>query len=668
MTGSMSLKKDYLELIKEIRKHDRLYYVESRPAISDYHYDQLYKKLLEIEKAHPDWVMPTSPSQRVGDPLTRGFKQVQHESSMLSLANTYSREEVEDFIKRVEKLLERKHAAFCSELKMDGVAVSVRYEGGIFVRAVTRGDGRKGDDITANMKTILSLPLELSGSYPDILEIRGEVFMPHEVFQELNKRAEEEGEEPWANPRNAAAGSLKLLDPREVVARKLSTVFYGIVDFASAGIKHQTEIHPFLHELGLPCFHKAQFARCMTIDDIMDFADKIHRERKKMPFDIDGIVVKVDELKLHDSLGTTGKSPRFAIAYKFAPEQAKTKINDITVQVGRTGVLTPVAELEPVFLAGSTIARATLHNQEEVERKDIRVHDTVVIEKGGDVIPKVVEVDKHFRPKDSHPWKMPKECPCCETKVVHIEGEVAVRCPNPKCPEKNMRRIVYFASKDAMDIGHLGEKVVEQLFTKKLIHKVSDIYLLEVKDLEKLEGFKEKSIQNLLKSIDASRHVSLARFILALGIKYVGEETAEILADTAGDIQSLSKMSEEELKEIEGVGEKTAQAIIQYFSHEENLKEIHDLLNNGIVPKAEKRVVRKDHAFSDKVFVLTGTLEKYSRDQAADLIKDRGGKVTNSVSGKTDYLVVGEDPGSKFDKAKKLGVKILTESQFTDLL
>jgi DNA ligase (NAD+) len=661
-------KKDYLDLIEEIHAHDRHYYVEYRPKISDYAYDQLYKKLEAIEKEHPEWIVSNSPTKRIGDPLTEGFRQVEHASPMLSLANTYSREEVEDFITRVEKLLDKKHVPFCAELKMDGVAVSVRYEMGKLVRALTRGDGRKGDDITANMRTIHAVPLELEGDVPKVLEIRGEVFMPHQSFLQLNRHAQENEEEAWANPRNAAAGSLKLLDPKEVATRKLSAIFYGIVDFTAAGLKNQTEVHAYLQKIGLPAFSKSYYTRCQTADEIMEFAEKILKERKKMPFDIDGVVVKVDELKYHDVLGTTGKSPRFAIAYKFAAEQATTQITDITVQVGRTGVLTPVAELLPVQLAGSTIARATLHNQEEIERKDIRIGDTVVIEKGGDVIPKVVEVDLKHRQHNARPWKMPHTCPSCGKHVVHVEGEVAIRCPNPHCPEKNMRRISFFASKDAMDIGHLGEKVVEQLFTKKLIGKVSDIYLLNEKDLAQLEGFKEKSIQNLLKSIDASRHVSLARFILALGIKYVGEETAEILAEHVGDIHALERMSVEELEEIDGIGEKTAEMIARYFSEEENLKEIRALLHNGVVPKSEKRMVQKGHEFFCKTFVLTGTLTQFTRDEASKAIKERGGKVTNSVSKKTDFLVVGEEAGSKLDKAEKLGVKILTEKQFQDRL
>lgn len=662
-------KEEYHKLIAEILKHDRHYYTEAKPVISDYHYDQLVKKLEEIEKHHSDWVTPSSPTQRVSERTSKGFKQAEHTVPMLSLANTYSKEELEDFVKRVHKLLGRTSVIFCAELKMDGVAVTVRYEDGIFAQALTRGDGRKGDDITANMKTIRDVPMELHGSHPKILEVRGEVFMPHKVFESLNEDKKEAEEELYANPRNAAAGSLKLLDPKEVAQRRLSGVFYGFADEIDPPVDTQYECHQYLKKIGLPVFDEHFRKRCHDVHEILKFADMIEEKRHNLPFDIDGIVIKVDELKYHDQLGVTGKSPRWAVAYKFAPEQALTRIHEITVQVGRTGVLTPVAELEPVFLAGSTISRATLHNQEEVERKDIRVHDWVIIEKGGDVIPKVVAVDKKRRPHNSHPWKMPKTCPSCGTRVVESEEEVAVRCPNMKhCPEQQMRRIMYFASKDAMDIEHMGEKVVEQLFNKKLVRNISDIYELTERDLAKLEGFKEKSIHNLLESIDKSRHVSLARFLLALGIKYVGEGTAEVLADHLGDMEKLSEMSVEELKEIQGIGDKIAHSIVEYFKDSEHLKEIHQLIKLGVKLKAHKVVRRKDHAFSDKTFVLTGALERYSRDEATKLIKERGGKVTGSVSQKTDFVLVGEDPGSKLDKAHELHIKTLSEEQFEKML
>jgi DNA ligase (NAD+) len=663
-------KTDYQTLVEEIRKHDRLYYVENKPVISDYAYDHLLKKLEKMELEHPEWMIETSPTQRIKDPLLKGFHQVAHSVPMLSLDNTYNQQELAEFIKRVHKLLEKPHVPFCIELKMDGVAVSVRYEKGIYTRALTRGDGKKGDDITANMRTIHSVPLELTGSHiPDVLEVRGEVYMSHKAFQAQNKRKEEAGEELWANPRNATAGSLKLLDPQEVSRRGLAVVFYGMAETDHPLISSQYAVHEFLRKVGLPVFAHDHHAVCETLEDLLKFAHKIEHQRDSLPFDIDGIVIKVDTLKYWSLMGTTGKSPRWAVAYKFAPEQALTQIREITVQVGRTGVLTPVAELEPVFLAGSTIARATLHNEEEVIRKDIREGDWAVIAKGGDVIPQVLEVDLKKRSPHSHPWKMPSHCPVCGTSVVRTEGEVAVRCPNYKgCEEQVIRRIAYFASKDAMDIDHMGEKVVEQLVKKKLVRHVSDIYTLTAEDLAQMEGFKEKSIHNLLTSIDKSRHVSLARFILALSIRYVGEETAEILAQEASVIDKLAEMTVEDLLKIEGIGKTMAQAIVEYFKDLENLQEIQQLLKNGVIPEASKKIIRTDHAFSGKTFVLTGALHQFTRDQAEELIKERGGKVTGSVSKKTDFVLVGEDPGSKYDKAKELQINLLSEKQFQEML
>jgi DNA ligase (NAD+) len=662
--------KEYLKLVQEILHHDYLYYVECKPTISDREYDRLYRELEETEKQHPEWVTPNSPTQRVGETAHSGFKQGTHKVPMLSIANTYSKEEVEDFVMRVHKLLEKKQVDFFSELKMDGTAVSVRYEKGKFVRGLTRGDGKKGDDITANIKTILSLPLEIEGrNVPEVMEIRGEVFMPHRAFERLNKEAELAGEELWANPRNAAAGSLKLLDPKEVSKRKLAVVFYGVVEEASSIIKTQEQCHEWLEEHGFPVFAKGHRALCQNVDEIMDFASKIEKQRPKLSFDIDGIVVKVNELKYHDQLGATGKSPRWVMAYKFAAEQAVTRIHEITVQVGRTGVLTPVAELDPVFLAGSTIARATLHNQEEIQRKDIRIGDTVIIEKGGDVIPKVVEVVLKKRPSHSHPWKMPKKCPCCGHQVVQSEEEVAVRCPNGwNCEEQKIRRLIFFASKDAMDIEHLGEKVVELLVKNGFVDSYADFYKLTAHDLAKLEGFKEKSIHNLLSSIEKTKKVPLSRLILALGIKHVGEQTAELLAETAGDLESLSKMTIDELKKVEGIGDIVAKAVVDHFRDSHAKKDIHALLQVGVEPEVKKRKVRLGHLFNDKTFVLTGTLAKYTREEASELIKDRGGRVAGSVSSKTDYVLVGEDPGSKFDKAKQLGIKILFEKDFEKLL
>ena len=644
-------------------EHDKRYFDEDKPVISDYEYDQKMKALWDYEKAHPEQIDPNSPAQRVAERPTEGFKQRPHLVPMMSLANTYSEEEIEDFIKRVHKLLEKKEVAFCCELKMDGTALSLRYQKGKLLHALTRGNGKVGDDVTANIKTIKAVPLQLSGShFPDDFEIRGEVYLSLASFNAINAEREAEGLDTFDNPRNAAAGSLKLLDPREVAKRKLNLVCYGIAEGESP-VKTQEELHHQLKKWGLPIASHEHIRTMSGIEGIMKFAEKIHQERPHLPFEIDGIVIKVDNIASHEILGATGKTPRFAIAYKFAPEQAHTKILEIAVQVGRSGVLTPVAELYPVFLAGSTISRATLHNQDEVARKDIRVGDSVVIEKGGDVIPKVVSVDFKKRPEGSKPWHMPKHCPICKTPVVHKEGEVAVRCPNAKCGGQRVRRVIYFASKHAMDIEHMGERVVEQLVEKGFVGRISDIYLLTEKELAKLDGFKEKSIQNLLASIDASRKCPLSRFLMGLGIKYVGAETAELLAEESSDLETLLDMKEDAFVAIEGIGEKTARAIYEFFQDKDNREEIQLLLAHGVHP-AKMKAKMSGHAFSGKTFVLTGALQHYTRDEAAALIKERGGKVSGSVSKKTDYVLVGDEPGSKYDKAKELGVKTLSEEQF----
>jgi DNA ligase (NAD+) len=641
--------------------------VDQNPILSDEEFDHLFKKLEAIEKEHPDWISPTSPTQRVGEtPLS--FKTVEHRIPMLSLANTYSKEEIADFIQRIHKLTGHKDLTFSCELKMDGVAISAKFEHGVFVQGVTRGDGKRGDDVTANMKTIEALPLKLYGGHaPALIEVRGEVFMPHKIFKKLNEERAAMEETLWANPRNAAAGSLKLLDPHEVAKRKLGIVFYGIADPSLVPITSQYDTHAYLQKLGLPIL--PHIAKAHHLDAIWKFAEHIRSVRPSLPFDIDGIVIKLDNLNEQNNLGVAGKNPRWAIAYKFAAEQAVTHIRDITVQVGRTGILTPVAELDPVFLAGSTISRATLHNEEEIQRKDIRVGDFVFIEKGGDVIPKVDRVDVSRRPPHAYPWKRPAHCPCCGSPVVKLEDEVAIRCPNVKnCPEQLLRRMEYFASKPAMDIDSLGEKVIHHLFTKGFVRYPSDIYRLTEEQLYQIPNFKEKSVHNLLGAIEKSRDVPLDKFIMSLGIKYVGQGTAEDLARAAGDIHALSKMNVDELLKIEGVGEKVASAIVEHFQDPYHKNELDRLLRYGVKPREIKIQRIAGHLFEGKIFVLTGTLHKYKRSEAASLIKERGGRVTDSVSKKTSYLVVGEDPGSKLDKARELGVQVLTEMEFEQLL
>ncbi len=662
----------YESLCREIWQHNKRYYIDHLPAISDYEWDVLFHSLEEIEKNHPEWASSASPTQRVGEALTEGFKSVVHHIPMLSLPNTYSKDELEDFIKRVHRLMGRTDIVFSVELKMDGIAVSLQYKKGLLACASTRGDGKQGDDITANIKTIASLPLQLqiessSEPIPDHLELRGEVYMPRKGFIALNEQREAFGDDPWANPRNAAAGSLKLLDPKEVAKRKLAIVLYAIADDSSGAIKDQVAAHAYMRALGLPTLHET--AICHTLEEIWAFAEKVRQLRPSLPFDIDGIVIKVADFHAQKQLGAAGKNPRWAAAYKFTPDQETTRILNITVQVGRTGVLTPVAELEPVLLAGSTIARATLHNEEEIERKDIRIGDAVVIEKGGDVIPKVVRVNLEMRPVHSIHWKMPHICPSCSTPVVRVEEEVAVRCPNSKgCPEQQIRRIAFFVGKEAMDIENLGERVVTQLVQKGFVKAPSDIYKLTADNLSQLEGFKQKSVENLLKGIERSRDISFPRLIMALGIKHVGIGTADLLAAKAKDIHALMKISAGELIEIEGIGEKVAEAIVSHFADPQNCQEVEALLAAGIRPQEVKPSAFTDHPFQSKTFVLTGSLQKYTRLEATNLIKERGGKVTAAVSQKTHFVLAGDDAGSKLDKARKWNIAILTEADFQQQL
>ncbi len=655
---------EYLELIEEIKKHNRLYFQESKPVISDYEFDLLVKSLEAYELENPDKISVDSPSQKIGEAISKGFLQKPHKAPMLSLANTYSKEEVEQFINRVKRILSVDSLFFCSELKLDGIALSLSYEKGKLVRALTRGDGKFGDDITENIKQISSIPKTLP-SFREDIEVRGEVFMEIETFHLLNAQREEEGLEPWANPRNAAAGSLKLLDAKEVKKRKLKMACYAVLQDTQT-IKTQYEVSTFLRKEGLPVLEKSFYQRASSLEEIFSFIEEVGKKRSSLPFQIDGIVIKVDDLSFHKRLGATGKFPRFAVAYKYAPEQAETEVEAITVQVGRTGVLTPIAELKPVFLAGSTIKRATLHNIEEIERKDIRIQDHVIIEKGGDVIPKVVRVLIEKRNKETRKWVFPKICPICHSPVVHVEGEVAIRCSNKTCGGQMFRKIVFFASKGGLDIEHMGIKVTEKLFELGLVRRFSDIYLLDKEALSNIEGFKEKSIRNLLSSIEKSKTPTLSRFLCALGIPYVGEETAEVLA-SLGSLEDIQNSSLETLLELEGVGEKVAQSVFSFFQNKTNQEEIHRLFTYGLVlKKVEKKVT--SHLFSGKTFVLTGTLENFSRQEAALLIKERGGKVASSVSAKTDFLLLGEDPGSKYEKAKKLQVPILSEKKFQSLL
>jgi len=656
-------RKEYLQLLEELKKHNRAYFQKFCPEISDYEYDLLVKRAEEIEREHPEWVPHDTPTRYVNEMLSQGFQRVKHVQPMLSLSNTYSEKEVSDFVKRVEKSLGEEDVEYCVELKIDGVAISLRYEKGRFVCGVTRGNGWYGDDITANVKMIETIPCLLERE--ENIEVRGEVFIPKKEFAELNQEREESGNEVWANPRNAAAGSLKLLDSGLVAKRKLHIIVYSTI---KSDVKTQSEAYHFLKKLGFPVCDPNHFAICKTLEEIFAFVRRIERLRSTLPFEIDGVVIKVNSLHAHELLGTTAKSPRWATAYKFAPEQAESVIQDIRVQIGRTGIITPVAELKPVSLSGSTISRATLHNAKEIEKKDIRIGDVVIIEKGGDVIPQVVQVVKKKRPAHSHPWKMVHVCPICGTQLVHSKEEVAIRCPNKLlCKGQILQRLIFFASKNAMNIENLGPEVVKKLIAHGYLSKLSDIYRITENALFQIEGFKEKSIRNLLTSIERSKRTTLAHFIFAIGIPYVGRGTADLLAQSVGSIEKLSQMNKEALCMIDGIGIKSADAIVSFFDDFHVKKEIEQLFMLGVrIIEEQKGSV--EHPFSGKTFVLTGVLEEFKRNEAIHLIQIRGGKVRNSVTKKIDYVVLGKDPGSKYDKAHDLGITMIDEKAFTKML
>jgi len=652
---------EYLQLRQEIELHNRLYYQEARPIISDQQYDALLRRLAEIEKMHPDWIGSNSPTKTLGELASREFVNVAHLAPMLSLANTYSTEEVADFIKRVIKSLDGREPLLHCELKMDGVALSLVYQDGQLIRAVTRGDGRIGDDVTANIRTIPDLPqqIDIAGT----LEVRGEVFLPHLAFRQLQQLALENGEEPWANPRNAAAGSLKLLDALESSKRGLRVVCYGLGFQQPALSDSQSASFKLLQQLGMPLLQHCRL--CSSLEQVMEFAREVESLRPSLPFDIDGIVVKVNDFQQQQWLGSTSKHPRWAVAYKFAAEQATTRIKGIQLQVGRTGVITPVALLEPVNLAGSTISRASLHNEQEVQRLDVRLGDLVVIEKGGDVIPKVVGVDISGRHTQAPRWSMPETCPSCGSTLYRHEGEVAVRCLNPDCLQQLRAKLRYFVAKPAMDIEGLGERSMDQLVDLGLVKGVADIYKLTAEDLRQLDGFADKSVTNLLQAIEESRHRSLSRLILGLGIRHVGAATAEQLARLARSIEGLAHLSRDQLEAEEGIGPVIAQSVLDAMPALMPL--LDELVAAGVQPPVYSNLAQ-DMSLAGKVFVLTGTLTRHTRGSAAEAIRAKGGKVSSSVSKATDYLVAGDSPGSKLDKALKLGVTVLDESQFEEMV
>ena len=660
-------KKRIEELREIIRYHEYKYYVENNPEITDYEFDMLMKELEELEKQFPELITPDSPTQRVGGQVAEGFPEVEHKVAMLSLDNTYSEDELREFDERVRRLLPGEKVEYVAELKIDGLGVALLYENGVLVRGATRGDGLHGEDVTQNLKTIRSIPLKLmgEGSRIPVLEVRGEVYIPKSKLDEVNEERIRNGEPPFKNTRNAAAGSVRLLDPSITARRPLDIFIYALSYIEGKEFETHLEALQTLRKWGFKINPHTELFD--SIEGVIDYCRKWTEKREELDYDIDGVVVKVNSLDQQRRLGSTMKSPRWAVAYKFPASQAITKIVDIKVQVGRTGVLTPVAVLEPVHLAGATITHATLHNEEEIKRKDIRIGDTVVIERAGDVIPKVVAVVTEKRTGQERPFRMPDRCPVCGSPVVRVEGEVAVRCGNISCPAQLKRRIQHFASRNAMDIEGLGKALVDQLVDKGLVKDVADLYYLRKEDLVNLERMGEKSAQNLLDAIERSKDRELSRLIFGLGIHFVGERAAEILAERFRSMDALMKATFDELIEIPDIGEKTAQSVVQFFSQEENLRVIEKLRKAG-VRMEEERVEEKELPLAGKTFVFTGALSSMTREEASEIVKKLGGRVTSSVSRKTDYVVVGESPGSKYQKALQLGVTILSEEEFLKLI
>ncbi len=655
------------QLCVELERHNRLYYTDAAPEVSDQEYDRLHRELVTLEGAWPDLVREDSPTRRVGGQPIEGFVQIAHPQRMLSLDNTYSEGEVAEFFDRVRKGLGTDGPVeMIVDPKIDGVAVAVRYEGGRLKYAATRGDGTTGDDITANIKTIRSLPLTLPPGGPQDLEVRGEVFMPRAGFVKMNEARAGAGEPVFANPRNATAGTLKQLDPRVAAQRPLDLIFHSFGSLDGLPVTHQEQLPALLAAAGLR--HGARTWKITTLDELLAAIRELDTFRHTLPYETDGAVVKVNSLASQERLGMTSKSPRWAMAYKYKPEQAETRVLSIEIQVGRTGALTPVANLEPVLVSGSTVSRATLHNEEEIQRKDIRVGDTVIIEKAGEIIPAVVEVKKEKRNGSEVPFLMPESCPVCGTAVVRDPEIVAVKCPNFYCQEQIKRRLQHFAARGAMDIEGLGSVLVEQIVDAGLARDAADLYALQADQLLALERQGKKSVDNVLAALAASRTQPLWRLIFGLGILHVGSSSAQALAEHFRSLDALATAPLEELKSAPDVGEIVAESLHTWFRSPENQSLLARLRELGVQPPPVGAVVeRASDALAGKTFVITGTLS-VPREDLADLIRAHGGKVSGSVSGKTSYLLAGAEAGSKLEKATKLNVPVLDEAAFRALL
>ncbi len=663
------IKKRIEGLRKEINCHNAKYYVDNKPEISDREYDALMDELKKLEGAHPELITPDSPTQKVGGTALKEFKTVEHRVPMLSMDNTYSPQEILDFDERVRKNLEVDKLDYVVELKIDGVSISLLYENGKFIRGATRGDGVKGDDVTLNLKTIKSLPLKLEAkkgaSMPDLFEARGEVYMPSKIFAGINEEKEELGEELFANPRNAAAGSLKLLDSSKLVKRHLDMWIYGVGYTEGSEFLTQFETLNFLKKAGFRV--NSSIKKCRSRQEVIEYCNEWQDKRHGLEYDIDVMVIKVDSFLYQKELGQTSKSPRWMIAYKFPAERKETILEDIIVQVGRTGTLTPVAVLRPIELAGSTVSRASLHNQDEIMRKGIKIGDHVLVEKAGEIIPQVVEVVKKKRRGNEKEFIMPQRCPVCGSAVKKFENEVALRCENITCPAQLKERIRHFASREAMDIEGMGDAIVAQLVDKQIIKDYGDIYILKQEALADLDRMAERSASNLINAIEKSKSNPLNRIIYGLGIRHVGVRSAWILSSRFKSIDRLADAGIEELQDINEIGPVMAESIFNFFRTERNKKIIEKLKLHGVNTE-EKGASLKSKKVEGKTFVVTGSLEGYSRNEIEELIRKAGGNASTSVSKNTDYVVAGKGPGSKFEKAKQLGVKIINEQEFRKLI
>lgn len=654
-------------LREELSQHNYSYYVLDKPEISDYDFDKMLEELQQLENEHPEFYDPNSPSQRVGGEVTKNFETLVHEYPMYSLSNSYSKEELEDWEKRVMKLVDGA-VEFVCELKFDGASISLTYEKGELLKAVTRGDGVQGDNVTHNVRTIRSVPLKLTGDYPEKFDIRGEIVLPYEGFAKLNAERVEAGEEPYANPRNTASGTLKLQDSAEVAKRPLDCLLYGIAG-RDLNIESQFEGLEKARTWGFKVPKEAALVN--SVDEVLDYVNYWEINRHDLPYEIDGVVIKINNLRQQDELGYTAKSPRWAMAYKFKAEQVSTLLNKITYQVGRTGAITPVANLDPVQLAGTVVKRASLHNADQIAKLDIREGDMVYVEKGGEIIPKIIGVDFTKRDPKSEETQYIKNCPECETPLVRNEGEALHYCPNTNgCPPQIIGRIQHFISRKAMDIEGLGGETVALLVRSNLIQNYADLYTLKKEDILPLERMAEKSAENLIQGIENSKKIPFPRVLFGLGIRYVGETVAKKLAKHYKNIEALSEASEEDLVNVDEIGERIAQSVVSFFASEENKEIITRLKKYGVQMEiSAEKLAGQTNKLAGNTFVISGVFEKFSRDELKKMIEDNGGKVSGSISSKTNYLLAGENMGpSKLAKAEKLGTQILSEDEFLEMV